>query len=675
MDKATTLTSLAMLKVNADVANRDYVDYVVPFVSYVLTRFKPSPITAIAVQGLLKTEFGLAIPQHPTEFVLHRMVKRKILRHENYVYVLATDTFPIAAIDSKRDIARRQQDELLSDLREFAQSTAGIAWTPEESRDALLAYLSNFSIECLRTYKHGTALPSVDGASDRTLWILNSFIKHAHDTSSAAFSKIITLVKGHMLANALMCSDLSSIPRHFGGVAFYLDTPLVLRALDLEGEPRRLAAVEVFELITRLKGQLSVFEHTREEIHGVIRGAEAHFDDPGARGKIVEEARRAGKTRSDLTLLAGRLDDRLRALGIVTRKTPPHVATFEIDEKVLGDVIGDEVHYYNKRALEYDIDSIRSIYTLREGSSPRILEDAAAVLVTSNSSLARAAFEYGRKFEATREVSSVIADFSLANLAWLKAPLAAPELPRLEVMAACHAALEPADALWSKYLQEIDRLENQGGISSKDHEVLRYSLKAREELMNLTGGTADEFSARTVSDILDRVKADLVAEQMVLLASKTREHELAKAEWEDKEARLRTELGQTVEGLETQRALAFETRRRLDQRLQRLANALARTLGWGLVMVLAFAVAWHAAAEWLRHSLGRAAPWAAAITSALITLGALLLVVHGVVGMSARDIVSKAEDRLKRCFERLLRLYVFGDLEGERRTSRGPTDL
>jgi hypothetical protein len=43
--------------------------------------------------------------------------------------------------------------------------------------------------------------------------------------------------------------------------------------------------------------------------------------------------------------------------------------------------------------------------------------------------------------------------------------------------------------------------------------------------------------------------------------------------------------------------------------------------------------------------------------------------------MSARDIVSKAEDRLKRCFERLLRLYVFGDLEGERRTSRGPTDL
>lgn len=71
----------------------------------------------------------------------------------------------------------------------------------------------------------------------------------------------------------------------------------------------------------------------------------------------------------------------------------------------------------------------------------------------------------------------MIADFSLANLAWLKAPLAAPELPRLEVMAACHAALEPPDALWSKYITEIDRLEAQGGITARDHEVLRYSLR------------------------------------------------------------------------------------------------------------------------------------------------------------------------------------------------------
>jgi hypothetical protein len=194
----------------------------------------------------------------------------------------------------------------------------------------------------------------------------------------------------------------------------------------------------------------------------------------------------------------------------------------------LQDVISEEIHYYNPRALEFDINSIRSIYTLREGTTPRFLEDALAVLVTSNSALARAAFEYGREFETTREVTSVISDFSLANMAWLKAPLAAPDLPKSEVIAACYAALEPPEHLWSKYVGEIDRLQALGGISVRDHEVLRYSTKARDELMNLTLGAEGEFSAQTIPEILERVKAELVAEQKAMLEKQGQEHEAAR---------------------------------------------------------------------------------------------------------------------------------------------------
>jgi len=67
----------------------------------------------------------------------------------------------------------------------------------------------------------------------------------------------------------------------------------------------------------------------------VIRGAEEHLESLDARGRIIEEMRRAGKTRSDLALLGGRLDDRLRALGIVNYGTPKHVKEFQIDESML----------------------------------------------------------------------------------------------------------------------------------------------------------------------------------------------------------------------------------------------------------------------------------------------------------------------------------------------------
>ena len=56
------------------------------------------------------------------------------------------------------------------------------------------------------------------------------------------------------------------------------------------------------------------------------------------------------------------------------------------------------------------------------------IEKAGAVFVTSNASFARAAWEYGQQHGSSRDVSSVIASFSLANVAWLKAPVGAPSV-------------------------------------------------------------------------------------------------------------------------------------------------------------------------------------------------------------------------------------------------------
>jgi len=76
---------------------------------------------------------------------------------------------------------------------------------------------------------------------------------------------------------------------------------------------------------------------------------------------------------------------------------------------------------------------------------PRAPRDARAVLVTSNSALARAAFEYGKEFESTARGVERCRGLQLGEPRMLKAPLAAPDLPRLEIMAACYAALEPPD--------------------------------------------------------------------------------------------------------------------------------------------------------------------------------------------------------------------------------------
>ncbi len=88
--------------------------------------------------------------------------------------------------------------------------------------------------------------------------------------------------------------------------------------------------------------------------------------------------------------------------------------------------------------------------------------------------------------------------------------------------------MEPPTKLWSKYLDEIQKLKSKGEISAADHEALRLSLRAREELMNLTGGEEQAFSAETVNDILERVKSEFAKEHIDALVVERAEHEKTK---------------------------------------------------------------------------------------------------------------------------------------------------
>ncbi len=139
-----------------------------------------------------------------------------------------------------------------------------------------------------------------------------------------------------MLTNALICSDLESIPRKFNGVTFYLDTPVILQLFGLEGKTFESAVSELVELLRNLKGTIAVFEHTVQEVHGVIEGCERNIDNPHARGGLViTEMRRAGKTSSDIALTKARLTDLYKKFEISKRTTPTYIPSLQIDESIL----------------------------------------------------------------------------------------------------------------------------------------------------------------------------------------------------------------------------------------------------------------------------------------------------------------------------------------------------
>ena len=244
-----------------------------------------------------------------------------------------------------------------------------------------------------------------------------------------------------------------------------------------------------------------------------------------------------------------------------------------------------------------------------------------------------------------REVSPVIADGTLANIAWLKAPLGAPALPELEVLAACYAGMQPDAPMWTKYLAEIDKLKAQGKVTPDEHQLLRFSLKARGELMSKTVGDPGAVSPKTVEEIAASVKASLVEDRDRQLASN--EEQLARAAQELVQAKSDAE----------------KYRRRSSERQKKafwIAEAIAKSLSWALYGVLAIAVLFTALdllAEVLigeRLFQGSASPllrWGGAV-SAVTALGIFFGIGSQLSGLSVSSVA--------RTFRSWLRRIIFG---------------
>jgi hypothetical protein len=523
MASTETLTSLAMLKVNID-QGKDYLDYLRPFILQVLVDHRPDPVTDQVVHNHLRTQFGLEIPARAVQIVLKRLSRVHPLKREEGVYHI-TGALPDPGITPEKSKANRHIQAVVSGLLEFAKGGSQCIAAEDEAVTAICEFLSEFNIPCLRAYLRGTTIPTVEGKQQAHIVLVSDYVLHLQRSDPERFESFMILVQGHMLANALLCPDLQNAPKTYKGVTFYFDTPLLVQRLGLEGGLKKHAVEELIALVGKLEGIVATFSHSRDELGRVLRGAADHVDAPSGRGAIINEARRNGTTKSDLLLLASKIDELLVDSGIEVKSTPSYIASFQIDETAFGKVLEDEVTYFfNPRAKDYDINSVRSIYALRANTAPASVEKCKAVLVSSNSGFARAAYEYGKQHEESREVSSVITDFSLANMAWLKAPMGAPSVPMTELLAYSYAALQPSKAFPDKYLTEIDKLQKQGKISERDHQLLRSSTIAQEELMRLTLGEETALTEETVTETLRRVTREIKKEESEKVGEEQQSH-------------------------------------------------------------------------------------------------------------------------------------------------------
>ena len=283
-----TLTSLAILKVNID-QGKDYLDYLRPFIMQILVEQKPDPVTNSVISKHIRDRFGLEIPERTVQIVLKRISKRYSLKRDHGVYRITGD-LPDPQITAKQSAAERHIATILGGLRQFSQDTMHPISSDEVAIGAICTFLAEFDVTCLRAYLRGTAIPTLERAHRTDIVLVSEYVQHVQRNEPERFNSFLLLVQGHMLANALLCPDLHHALNSYQNVTFYLDTPLLVRRLGMEGEAKQSATRALIDLLSNLGGKIVAFSHSREELQRVLQGAANYLETSSGRGTIIKES-------------------------------------------------------------------------------------------------------------------------------------------------------------------------------------------------------------------------------------------------------------------------------------------------------------------------------------------------------------------------------------------------
>lgn len=631
------VTSLAILIVNYD-RGQSYIDNFVPFVCQSLLILRPAVVSVEDLQLQIKQDYGLQVPQNSIKSILKKAERKGYVEREHNAYKPKYDVLKDSSFERARQEMLRRHGAVIKKLVEFAKKY-GEFLDNEGAERLLLSYIQQHDIELLSCLLSGSPISEGIALDTKAAFLVHSFVKDSFESDPEAFDYLDAIVKGHMLANALIFPDLGKLQRRFQGTTIYFDTPFLLKALGYEGNERRPPCTELLQLLHETGAVVSCFRHTRGEIYNILYACQlalAESERQKPYGAVYHYFRATGFGPGDLELEMAALDRKLEELTIRIEDKPEYVDEYQVDETALEDTLCTALSYSPERgkAPVHDVDCLSAVYRLRKGRGQSEIEQCKAIFVTSNSGLCQAGSNFFVKEGYIEQGSTPIAitDYALTNVLWLKKPMSAPDLPRKYVIAECYAAMEPGESLWHKYLGKIEQLREREELSEEQYYLLRSSQYARAELSDITMGDEEAFTDGTPQQILQKIEQHIREQDLAELAVEREKRKQAELEL----------IAERDRSTGRERILTLN----IARKARRIASWVSRAI-YGVITALALTGGIYALIgprlEWWDWGL-----FALAISFVLLSVGNLIL------GTKVKDYVSYIEDRIANGIQKML---------------------
>ena len=538
MDNRKTVKSLALLKVMLDRNEnlKSYMDLFIPMVIELMKKRKIKNFGRNEISNVIQcfyNEYGLKIPYHPMVTIINRMIQEDYLKttsvrqHEPIQFTPNYDKIDQTEYDISSKKFDAEFDIVVQEYVKFANKKHSIRLTEDQAYDHIILVLKDHDLDIAFMNQEGTSiLPSQEDGSNLSKNLFYDFVRTLFEEKSQNLELVNEIVFGYIIASALLFTEIKPVKTIKRKTTYYLDTGILFGLLGINSNYEQEVFSDFIYLLQEKGGVVKIFEHTYQEFINIIDSCVEWIDnpnyDPNKASRALLFFKSEGYHRSDIELFIKQLPEKIKSFGIEIEDIPdPNINTnFQMDEEEFQRKLIDLYRENNPNfdeeekegTINYDVKSVSAVFKQRGGKVARNIEECKFLFVTTNSTLAFASklHENNYPLHDTFYIPTTVTDVFLGTILWLSSPnyLNLEDFSKKHLISHCYAALNPTKQQFTLFLNEVNKLKQDGSLTEDDITYLETSPEARRLLQEKTLGDAMKITSKTPIEILQEIQSE-----------------------------------------------------------------------------------------------------------------------------------------------------------------------
>lgn len=371
------------------------------------------------IQAIIRENFSIDIPLLVTRKLIHKVSDDLSRRDKGkFDFKIFEDgksfqfkSFAFNKIEECYEREKRNANALQLAFETFLkEKETSIKETPTFS-SFILRYKNRLS-----SFLSGKTI-SLEGVVEEESYMVHArFLQFIEKNNDELYKVVKRVFVGSLIASYLE-SEMDISAKAENKINYYLDSKIVLEALDLQGEESTKPTQELLRLIKSTGGNIRVLDVTVAEIHSIIDAAIQRFNKDTPTTTINEACVRNVKSKTWLLKLNGNLENILsEQLQADISKVP------ETDIKKYSE--SDDVKqlkkiWFRKNAAEHDVIAYLYVRERRkQDTNKKLYQKASSWFISENSRLLN--FNIERKLNGN--ANEVILPQELTSLLFLQNP-------------------------------------------------------------------------------------------------------------------------------------------------------------------------------------------------------------------------------------------------------------